>query len=336
MTERLIDAYPAAGFDLDGVIYRGPDVVPGAPETLAELRRLGVTVGFVTNNAARSPSDVADHLQRVGVPCRPDDIVTSAQAEARLMARELDPGSEVLVVGSRHLTEEVARVGLRPVAQRSAASAAVVVGYEPSLRLEEVNQGCYAIQQGARWFACNNDATRPTDEGLAPGMGGILALMRPALPGLEPTIGGKPFRPLLDETMARLGTSHLLFVGDRLDTDIEGARRAGLDSLFVFTGSHGKADLVQAGPERRPTWLAHDVQGLLQPPRRAVVAGPVARCGRATARLVGDRVDLAEVPPDAHGQMDALGAILALVWRQSDAGLTVDAEAVVRRLDLVP
>jgi len=336
MPERLIDAYPAVGFDLDGVIYRGPEAIPGVPAVLGELRRLGLTVGFVTNNAARSPTDVADHLTGLGVPCGPDDVVTSAQAEAKLMAGELAPGSEVLVVGSRHLHEELAHVGLRPVARRSPATAAVVVGYEPSLRLEDLNQGCYAVQEGARWFACNNDQTRPTDEGLAPGMGGILALMRAALPGLEPTMGGKPFRPLLDETMARLDTDRLLFVGDRLDTDIEGARRAGLDSLLVFTGSHGKADLAAAPPTRRPTWLAHDVQGLLQPPRRAVVDGATARCGQATAALAGGRIEIAAVPADAQGQMDALCAIVKLAWRHADAGHAVDAQDALDSLDSVP
>ncbi|MDR1806400.1 MAG: HAD-IIA family hydrolase [Propionibacteriaceae bacterium] len=333
---RLIDRYDASGFDLDGVIYRGPDAVPGAAAAIAGLRDLGVKVGFVTNNAQRPPQAVVDHLNRIGIPTVAADVVTSAQAEARLMAAELPAGAEVLVVGSEALADELRGVGLAPVFRRSAATAAIVVGFEPSLTWEDFNQGCYAVQAGARYFACNNDQTRPTDQGIAIGMGGMLAAMERALPGLEPPMAGKPFRPLLDETVRRLGAERMVFVGDRLDTDIEGAVTVGLDSLFVLSGSHGKAHLAAAGPQERPTWLAWDVRGLLEEPRVAVVEGAASHCRGVTATVADGAVTLDVTPADAEGQADALWAVLTLTWAQADAGTRVNVTEVLEALDLVP
>ena len=266
---QLVDAYDMIGFDLDGVVYRGPDAVPGAAETIAELRRQGVRVGFVTNNAQRGPSVVADHLTSLGIECTPDDVVTSAQATARIMAEALPAGAEVFTLGSEALEREIFLVGLTPTTGRTSSTAAICVGYNPPLRWEDLNQGCFAVQNGAVWYACNDDLNRPTEMGIAIGMGGILKAMSEALPGLTPIMGGKPARPLLDETLRRLGGTKPLFVGDRLDTDIEGAYNAGWDSLFVLTGSHTLADLAVAPPHQHPTYIGDDVRVLLEPPHRA-------------------------------------------------------------------
>jgi len=263
---QLVDAYDMVGFDLDGVVYRGPEAVPGAAETIVELRRRGIRVGFVTNNAQRSPSVVADHLTRLGIDCSPDDVVTSAQATARIMAEALPPAAEIYVLGSQALVDEIAAVGLTPATSRSASTAAICVGFDPALRWQDLNEGCFAVQSGAVWYACNDDLNRPTDDGLAIGMGGILKAMSEALPGLAPIMGGKPARPLLDETLRRLGGRKPLFVGDRLDTDVEGANNAGWDSLFVLTGSHTRADLDIAPPNQRPTYIGPDLSALLEPP----------------------------------------------------------------------
>lgn len=262
----LADSYDMVGFDLDGVVYRGPEAVPGAPETIAELRRKGIRVGFVTNNAQRSPSVVADHLTHLGITCSPADVVTSAQATARIMAEALDEGSEILILGSPALANEIAAVGLNPVRARSASTAAICVGYHPPLTWEDLNEGCFAVQSGAVWYACNDDLNRPSLEGLAIGMGGILKAMSEALPGHRPIMGGKPARPLLDETLRRVGGTKPLFVGDRLDTDIEGAHNAGWDSLFVLSGSHTLADAHAAPPNQRPTYIGRNLCALLEPP----------------------------------------------------------------------
>ena len=264
--ECLVDAYDLVGFDLDGVVYRGAEAVPGARETIAELRRRGIRVGFVTNNAQRGPSVVATHLNELGIPCTPSDIVTSAQATARIMAEALPVGAEVLILGSQALSTEIAAVGLTPVGRRTSSTAAICVGYHPELTWCDLNEGCFAVQSGATWYACNDDLNRPSAEGLAIGMGGILKAMSEALPGLKPIMGGKPARPLLDETLIRLGGTRPLFVGDRLDTDIEGANNAGWDSLFVLTGSHTMADLAAAPPNQHPTYIGDDLSVLLSAP----------------------------------------------------------------------
>jgi len=261
--------FDAVGFDLDGVIYRGPVAVPGAPETLNELTRRGVRLGYVTNNASRPPGVIAEQLRGFGIDCGAEDIVTSAQATAHLMGEELPAGAEVLIVGSPALADEIASAGLAPTFHRSAATAAIVVGFDPGLTWDDLNEGCYAVQAGAKYYACNDDLTRPTDQGIAIGMGAALLAMAQTL-DVTPTMGGKPARPLLDEARRRLGAQRPLFVGDRLDTDIEGARNAGWASLFVLTGGHGMADLLAAPSAQRPDYLAADVTGLLKPPRKAV------------------------------------------------------------------
>lgn len=262
----VIDAYDAAVFDLDGVIYLGDEAVPGVAEAIGVLRDRGVRLGFVTNNAARSPQDVADHLQRLGVAATADDIVTSAQAVARLMAARFPEGSPVLVAGTEALVDEIRAVGLVPVASSAEGPVAVVVGYAPALTWGRINDACFAVQAGAAWYGCNPDRTRPQVEGRAIGLGTMLDAMRETMPGREPILAGKPLRPLLDETLRRLGARRPIFVGDRLDTDIEGAHVVGIDSLFVLSGSHGPEDLLAAPPEHRPTYVAADISGLLQEP----------------------------------------------------------------------
>ncbi len=262
----VIDAYDAALFDLDGVIYLGDEAVPGVAGTINALRSKGVRVGFVTNNAARSPQEVAAHLQRLGVDATVGDIVTSGQAVARLMGARFSPGSRVLVAGTQALASEVRAVGLEPVESSAAEPVAVVVGYAPQLRWAQLNEACFAVQAGAVWYGCNPDRTRPQLEGQAIGLGAMLDAMRATMPDQEPILAGKPRRPLLDETLRRLGATRPIFVGDRLDTDIEGAHVVGIDSLFVLSGSHGPEELLAARPEHRPTYIAANISGLLEDP----------------------------------------------------------------------
>jgi HAD superfamily hydrolase (TIGR01450 family) len=262
----LISSYDMALFDLDGVIYLGDAAVPGAAETIVALHERGIKVGFVTNNAARSPETVAEHLVALGIPAGPEDIVTSAQAVARLMADHLPVGASVLVTGSPALVAEVRAVGLVPVTASDDHPAAVVVGFWPSLTWAEINDACFAVQAGAVWYGCNPDLTRPSLQGEAIGLGTMLTAMKATMPGKEPILAGKPCRPLLDETLRRLGGSRPIFVGDRLDTDVEGAQVVGIDSLFVLSGSHTEADLMLAQPRQRPTYVAADIAGLLAPP----------------------------------------------------------------------
>lgn len=329
---RLIDRYDAALFDLDGVIYLGPHGIPGVAEAIAALRASGVVVGFVTNNAARPPQVVADHLTRLDIPCGPNDVVTSAQAMAHVMADQLPAGSTVLVVGTQALAEEVRRVGLVPGAENPAG---VVVGFDPDMRWSDLNRACYAVQGGATWYVCNNDYTRPTEHGTAIGLGAMADAMRWALPGIEPIMAGKPHPPLLLETLDRVGSTHPIFVGDRLDTDIEGANRIGIDSLLVLTGAHGKHDLVAADADQRPSALGLDVAALLDEPRVAVVAAGTSTCNGVTATASGGRIVLTGVAATRAAQVDALWAVARLAWSVRDGGGETDASEALDGLDLL-
>ena len=325
----LVDAYDGALFDLDGVIYLGPVAVPGAPPALALLRERGVAVGFVTNNAARTPEVVAEHLTELGIPASTADVVTSAQAGAQVLRHDLPPGTKVLVVGGVGVRHALAEAGLTGVDSAEDEPVAVLQGYGVELTWQHLIEASVAINRGARWVATNDDPTRPTDRGLVPGNGAAVAAVRMAV-DVEPEIAGKPYRPLLDETVARLGASRPVFVGDRLDTDIRGAVNAGLDGLLVLTGSHGPVDLLTAAPGFRPTHLGYDVGALLQPPLEVEVGDDVARCHGATARAVDGRLVLeGESPTDVDGWVAATWAAAHLAWRAQDAGHPLDLGAAL-------
>ena len=329
MSDALIDEHDAALFDLDGVVYLGPDPVPAAPDTIAELRRRGVKVGFVTNNAARSAEVVAQHLTDIGIPTEPSDVVTSGQAISDLAADTLPAGARVLIVGTESLRDEARARGLQPVESARDDPVAVIQGYDSQIAWPLLEEAGFALQSGAMWYAANPDITRPTDRGIVPGIGAQLQVVATTC-NAEPVIAGKPYRPLLEATISRLRSTSPIFVGDRLDTDIRGANTMDIDSLFVFTGSHGVADVLAAAPEDRPQNIAADLSGLLEPKREVDVSDDRARCGGSTASVHADREVRAEsIPDDICGQLDAVAAMMALVYGSNvtipdDAGRLFD------------
>ena len=260
----LSQAYDLAVLDLDGVVYVGPDAVPGAPEALNAAQERGMHLAFVTNNAARPPATVGDHLRRLGVDAHDEDVVTSAQAAARLLSRDLPEGSEVFVIGGEGLQLALRERGLVPVTEISDAVAAVVQGYGPDMPWTRVVQGAICVRSGLPWVVSNTDMTIPTATGIGPGNGTLVGLVA-RFADREPEVAGKPSSPLFEETLARVGGERPLVVGDRLDTDIEGAVAMGWDSLLVLTGVTGLEELVAATAEVRPTYLAPDLETLAQP-----------------------------------------------------------------------
>jgi HAD superfamily hydrolase (TIGR01450 family) len=260
--EPLTTAYDLAMFDLDGVVYVGEAAVAGAREAISAARTAGMHVAFVTNSAARPPGVVAAHLTELGVEAEPVDVVTSAQAAAHLVRERFGPGERIFLVGGAGLEDALLAEGLVPVTCTDAAPVAVATGYGPDLPWRQIMQGAVLINAGLPWVASNSDLTIPTSFGIGPGHG-VLVRMLTDFTGVIPTIAGKPERALLDETVRRVGGHRPLMIGDRLDTDIEGAHNAGLDSLLVLTGVTGLAEIVSAGPAQRPTYLAPDLAGLL-------------------------------------------------------------------------
>ncbi len=261
----LVEAYDLVILDLDGVLLLGEEPIPAAVETLAALRRAGHPLVFATNNASRSPEEVAALLTRIGMPADPAEVLTSSMVAAALLADQLPEGAPVLVVGSEALAEQVRRRGLQPVTTADAQPAAVVQGYGPQVGWAQLAEACLAIRAGARWVATNTDATLPSPRGPLPGNGSLVAALRTAT-GREPDlVAGKP-QPEFFTTAAGLAEATApLVVGDRLDTDIEGANRAGLDSLLVLTGVTDRAAAVAAPPTRRARFLGEDLTALLRP-----------------------------------------------------------------------
>lgn len=255
--------------DLDGTVFRGEEPTTGAVQALerSQTRKL-----FVTNNASRSAEDVAAHLNRLGFAAVADDVVTSAQTAARLLAEELPARSPVLIVGTEALAAEITAVGLRSVRRWADEPAAVVQGHSTDTGWADLAEAALAIRAGALWTATNVDRTLPSERGLLPGNGAMVAALRAAT-DVEPRIAGKPAPTLMTDAVSRGGFQAPLVVGDRLDTDIAGANAAGLPSLMVLTGVSSARDAIAAVPEQRPTYLALDLRSLHQDVGSLEVAG---------------------------------------------------------------
>ncbi len=281
----LTEAYDVAVLDLDGVVYVGPDAVPGAAEALNAAQAGGMHLAFVTNNAARPPAEVGDHLRELGVDAHDEDVVTSSQAAARLLSTQLEAGSKVYVIGGPGLEEALRERGLEPVFEPSDEVAAVAHGYGPEMPWRRVVQGAILVRAGLPWVASNTDMSIPTANGIGPGNGTLVRLVA-EFAEREPQVAGKPMKPLFEETITRVGGERPLMVGDRLDTDIEGAVHMGWDSLLVLTGVTGLDELVRASRGR-----AADVRRTR--PRRP----------RPDARGAGDRRRRRHA-----GRLDRLGA----------------------------
>lgn len=317
----LAEVYDVALLDLDGVVYIGADAVPGAPGALASARAAGMRLAFVTNNAARTPDVVARHLTELGIDAAPQEVVSSAQAAAHYLADRLPARAKVLVVGTTGLEEALRERGLVPVAEAVDDVAAVVQGYSPDLSWRQLAEGAVAINRGLPWVATNLDPTVPSPRGRLPGNGSLVAALRHAT-GAEPIATGKPNPTMHRESVQRSAATNPIVVGDRLDTDVEGANAVGCASLLVLSGVTSPAELLAASPERRPSFISADLSGLLDAhdaPRDTDGAAECGRwratfeSGRLTLRLVGD------APPDAAGDdLDALRALCAARWASDE------------------
>ena len=312
-TEPLDRRYDLAMLDLDGVVYIGSDAVPGAPEQVEVARAAGMRVAFITNNASRPPGAVAEHLRELGVEAGPDDVVTSAQAAGRVLSDRIGAGARVVVLGGQGLADAVADAGLVQVGVDEDADA-VVTGYGPDVLWGQIMRAAVRIKGGLWWVASNTDLTFPTAFGVAPGHGVLVETLR-RFTGVEPVVAGKPARPLLDETMRRCGGDRPLMVGDRLDTDIEGAHAAGVDSLLVMTGVTGLAELVAAGPGLRPTYLSPDLGGLDAPQPVPEVSEDAVSLGGRPARVSDGTLEIS-----GAGETDDWWRVVAVAaWRHLDA-----------------
>lgn len=328
-------AYDAVLLDLDGVVYRGELAVEHAADSIAAAAAAGSQPVYVTNNAGRPPQVVADQLTGLGIPTDPAHVMTSSLAAAAMLAGDLPSGSTVLCVGGPGLRQAMEAHGYVVVTSAEAKPDAVVQGYGPDVGWAQLTEAAYAIGQGARYVATNLDATLPTERGMAVGNGSLVAAVINAT-GVQPTSSGKPEAGIFHEAAALVGSTNPIVVGDRLDTDLAGARAAGMPGLHVLTGVSQAIDLIEAAPHERPDMLAIDLRGLLEP-HPAVTRGVDGWVSNgATARVENDVVvltrDGADVLLDEVEQLtlDELRAACSAAWQAADAGrpVTVTRRAV--------
>jgi glycerol-1-phosphatase len=310
----LVRAYDLIIVDLDGVVYLGDQPVPGAATAIRAAIEVGTRFAYATNNASRSTDDVAALLRSLDVPAESDQVYTSARAAARLLAADLPDSARVLVVGSPALRSEVEFAGLTPVTGADDRPLAVVQGYGPHVGWADLAEACVAIRGGAQWIATNTDATLPSPRGPLPGNGSLVAALATALGGRGPdTVVGKPEPALFEVAAAGLAADRVLVVGDRLDTDVEGATRAGLDSVLVLTGVSGAEDLLRAPAVQRPAYVIRDLSGLSDPEdaiRIPPADGGLARAGEWSVTYDGGRLVLS----GAGDPVEALRALAAVAW----------------------
>jgi glycerol-1-phosphatase len=335
----LRDAHDLLLVDLDGVAYLGDRPIAGAAEALTAAREAGLRVVFITNNASRPPSAVADQLVAMGVSAQPDEVMTSAIAAAGELARRFPAGTPVLVVGGVGVHDALVAAGLRPVGSAADGPAAVVQGFAPEVGWTSLAEASVALRAGALWIATNADLTLPSPRGPLPGNGSLVAALAAAT-GLRPEVIGKPAPALFTAALAAGGGTRPLVVGDRLDTDIAGARAAGLPSLLVLSGVSSATDLLAAGPASRPDHIGRDLGALSLAHPAAEGGSGVATCGATRASIARGAVRLeqsaGEATPDG---LDGLRALCALAWSTDEPDPAADDafgmyEAAVKTLDL--
>jgi HAD superfamily hydrolase (TIGR01450 family) len=298
--------------------------VPHAAPAIRAARQAGMRFQFVTNNASKSPEQVAQRLAEADIEARAPEITTAAQACAALIRQEMGTGLRVLVVGGDGVINALQEADLEPVFSAKDAPDAIMQGWHRDVGWPQLAQAAYAIGRGARYFATNLDRTLPTEKGEAPGNGAMVAAVVTAT-GVEPTAAGKPNPPIFRLAQERAGSAAPLVIGDRLDTDLAGARRAELPSLMVLTGVNSAQDLLHAPPEYRPTFVGADLRALARPQLPVTRDGLTWHCGDASATWEDGALRVAGGVGDG-GFDQALRAAAACCWTMADDGTHLTAE----------
>lgn len=325
--DALIHRYSGVVCDMDGVVYRGSVAIPGAVPAIEAVRSLGVPVVFATNNAARTPDEVAEHLVAIGLPTPASQVVTAAQAGAVVARELLGPGEHrVMAFGGDGVREALREAGFDPAEaqmlsdERRAGDdgnnpvVAVVEGNGLDIRIRDFHEAARVLNTGVPWVLTNPDLTVPLPGGEAPGNGAFAQAMSQAVHRQPDVVAGKPFTPLYRLAVSVLGgsLSRCLAIGDRLDTDIEGAVAAGMDSALVLTGVHGWAEILETPAEHRPTYVLSDLSELLHP-YAVTRTDDGFRSGDVLARWRDDVIDVGE-----GADRDRLRAAFALAVHRVD------------------
>lgn len=300
--------------DLDGVVYAGPGALPYAVDSLNEAGKRA-RLGYITNNASRTDASVAEHLSSLGLQVAPSDVVTSPQAAMRLLADLVPAPATILVVGGDGLVDELQKAGYTVTRSADDAPAAVVQGFAPEVAWTDLAEAAFALkvpedEGGIPWIATNTDWTIPRERGVAPGNGTLVSAVHTAI-GRLATVAGKPEVPIFEEAKARFSAHNALFIGDRLDTDILGAVRSGIDSALVLTGIDRPKHVLAAPEGSRPTYILSDLRDLHQPYPEATEKDGAFWVNGAGVRVRGGDV---EILAEGDAQIDLLRAGAAAIW----------------------
>ena len=308
--------------DLDGVVYEGKNAIEPAPRVINHLQSAGVKVAYVTNNSSRSPETVAAQISGFGIPTTAQQIVGSAKVGVELMATLIPPASKVLVVGGEGLREAVIDGGFALVKSSDDAPAAVIQGFAPEVAWTDLAEASYSIQNGAKWIATNQDWTIPREKGIAPGNGTLVSAVHTAV-GILPPVAGKPEPGIFYAALKVAEAECALFVGDRIDTDITGANRAGIDSALVLTGVSGRKEVLGIKPEGRPKFIIDDLGELLTKYEAPVATKRGYKCGKTLVELLGNKVRVIDGNPKS---VQALRAACAVIYNSELPIYALDVE----------
>jgi 4-nitrophenyl phosphatase len=247
--QRTLDlsAIRGAIFDMDGVIWRGPDILPDVPEFFYFLRDHHIPYVLATNNSSKNVQEYVTRLSSLGIPVDSSNIVTSSLVTVEELSHSYPPGTPVYVIGSPSLIQLLVDAGY---VIDFVGAKAVIVGLDVTLTYEKLLIGGRLILAGAEFVGTNGDLTLPTADGIAPGNGSVLAALQ-AMTGRKPRLMGKPEPAMFRVALKQLGTTaaQTLMIGDRLDTDIEGAQKAGLPAALVLTGVSQRDDVGVIQPD---------------------------------------------------------------------------------------
>lgn len=322
--EMLLDNFDSLFLDLDGVVYLGQEAVRNAVESINRAQKTH-KIGYITNNSSRTPTAIADQLRGFGLDVSENQIVGSARAGVKLLSERIPSGSKVLVVGGEGLRYECTLAGFEVVDSAKDAPVAVIQGFSPDVSWRELAQASFAVQNGAIWIATNQDWTIPLEAGIAPGNGTLVGAVHTAV-GILPDFAGKPFRPIFEQAFEQLGVGRPLMIGDRIDTDIRGARAVGIKSACVLTGVATRKELVGAKPEDRPDYIIEDLAGLFEnyPKVRQTKRG--FESGRSLVEKLGNKVVLVDGKPDS---VDTLRAVTQVVWNAAEPIYALEIEPIL-------
>lgn len=243
--------------DMDGVLWRGPEPMPGLARFFEVLGRRGLPFVLATNNSTSSMNQYVDKLAGFGIQVAGERIVTSAYATADYL-REAEPGAPVYMIGEAGLEEALKSRGFRLTVDEARF---VVVGLDRGITYQKLATAMHLIEKGAQFIGTNPDRTLPTPDGLRPGAGTMLAALA-AASGVEPFIVGKPEPPMIQQALRVLGTDQdrTAMVGDRLETDILAGKKAGIRTILVLSGVTRREQLMES--DIQPDWVLDDIGAL--------------------------------------------------------------------------